>query len=151
MGFATFKEFEGSLLEESSKVEQRFAEWGKDLFKAKDSLRALVKERISDGNRDEAYRLAKEVDLVDAELKELKIRQNLIREKWKWLTLEKKHSIALTHKEKATECDDKKEEAMIVEDVADVTTMKDELEIDQVGPGSCGHYQPRCMLPRKIN
>jgi len=39
-----------------------------------DALHALVKEGISDGNRDEAYQLAKEVDLFDGELKELKIR-----------------------------------------------------------------------------
>ena len=109
MGFANFNEFEESLFEESSKAEQRFVKWGKDLFKAKDALRALVKEGISDRNRDEACRLAKEVDLFDAELKELKIRWNLIREKWKWLTLEKNHFIALNHKEKAAECDDKKE------------------------------------------
>jgi len=43
----------------------------------------------------------------------------------------------LTHKEKATKYDDKEEEAVIVEYVADVTTMEDELEIGQVGPGSC--------------
>ena len=34
-------------------------------------------------------------------------------------------------------CADKKEEAVMIEDVTYVTTMEDELEIDQVGPGSC--------------
>jgi hypothetical protein len=34
-------------------------------------------------------------------------------------------------------CANKEEEAVIVEDVADMTMMEDELEIDQVGPGSC--------------
>lgn len=77
MGFATFKEFEGSLLEESREVEKRFAEWSKGLFKEKDVLCALVKEGISDRNRDEAYRLANEVDLFDAKLKKLKIRKDL--------------------------------------------------------------------------
>lgn len=107
------------------------------MFKAKDAFCALVKEGISHGNRNEAYQLAKEVDLFDAEFKELEIRQNLIREKWKWLTLEKKHSVALTHKENVAECNDKKEEAVMIEDVADMTMMEDEIEIDQVGLGSC--------------
>ena len=35
------------------------------------------------------------------------------------------------------DCADKEEEATIIEDVADMTMMEDELEIDQVGPGSC--------------
>ena len=35
------------------------------------------------------------------------------------------------------DCADKEEEVVIIEDVADVTTMDDEHEIDQVGPGSC--------------
>ena len=34
-------------------------------------------------------------------------------------------------------CAIEEEEVLIVEDVADMTTMEDELEIDQVGPGSC--------------
>ena len=36
------------------------------------------------------------------------------------------------------DCADKEEEAVMFEDVADMTTMEDELEIDQVGPGLCG-------------
>ena len=39
--------------------------------------------------------------------------------------------------DEVADCANKEEEAMIIEDVADVTTMEDELEIDQVGPGSC--------------
>ena len=35
------------------------------------------------------------------------------------------------------DCDDEEEEVVIFEDFADTTTMEDELEIDQVGPGSC--------------
>ena len=35
------------------------------------------------------------------------------------------------------DCANKEEEAVMIEDVADMTTMEDELEIDQVGPGSC--------------
>ena len=38
----------------------------------------------------------------------------------------------------ATNCDNEEEEAVMFEYVADMTTMEDELEIDQVGPGSCG-------------
>lgn len=34
-------------------------------------------------------------------------------------------------------CADKEEEAVMIEDVAELTTMEDELEIEQVGPGSC--------------
>ena len=34
-------------------------------------------------------------------------------------------------------CATKEGEAVIVEDVADMIMMEDELEIDQVGPGSC--------------
>ena len=37
----------------------------------------------------------------------------------------------------SADCDDKEEEVVLFEDVADMTTMEDELEIDQVGPGSC--------------
>lgn len=40
-------------------------------------------------------------------------------------------------KDGIADCADKEEEARIIEDVADVTTMEDELEIDQVGLGSC--------------
>ena len=40
--------------------------------------------------------------------------------------------------DEVADCADKEEEAMMIEDVADATTMEDELEIDQVGPGSCG-------------
>src|ERR1700727_1493615 len=39
--------------------------------------------------------------------------------------------------DEVADCIDKEEEAVIVEDVADMTMMEDELEIDQVGPGSC--------------
>ena len=35
------------------------------------------------------------------------------------------------------DCANKEEEAVIVEDVADMIMMEDELEIDQVEPGSC--------------
>lgn len=38
--------------------------------------------------------------------------------------------------DEVADCANKEEEAMF-EDVADMTTMEDELEIDQVGPGSC--------------
>jgi len=34
-------------------------------------------------------------------------------------------------------CANKEEEVVMIEDVVDVTTVEDELEIDQVGPGSC--------------
>jgi len=34
-------------------------------------------------------------------------------------------------------CADKEEEAMMIKDVSNVTTMEDELEVDQVGPRSC--------------
>lgn len=37
----------------------------------------------------------------------------------------------------ATDCDDEEEEVVMFDDVADMTTMEDELEIVQVGPGSC--------------
>ena len=39
--------------------------------------------------------------------------------------------------DEVADCANKEEEAVMIEDVADVTTMEDELEIDQVGPGSC--------------
>lgn len=39
--------------------------------------------------------------------------------------------------DEAADCDDEEEEDAIVEDVLDVTTIEDEPEIDQVGPGSC--------------
>lgn len=39
--------------------------------------------------------------------------------------------------DEVTNCANKEEEVVIVEYVADVTTMEDELEIDQVGPGLC--------------
>ena len=35
------------------------------------------------------------------------------------------------------DCADKEEEVVMIEDVADMTRMEDELEIDQVGSGSC--------------
>ena len=38
--------------------------------------------------------------------------------------------------DEVVDCSDKEEEVVMIEDVADVTTMEDELEIDQVGPGS---------------
>ena len=38
--------------------------------------------------------------------------------------------------DEVADCTDKEEEAVIVEDVADMIMMEDELEIDQVGPGS---------------
>ncbi|CAA2976703.1 Hypothetical predicted protein, partial [Olea europaea subsp. europaea] len=34
-------------------------------------------------------------------------------------------------------CSDKEKEVVMIEDVVYVTTMEDELEVDQVGPGSC--------------
>ena len=37
----------------------------------------------------------------------------------------------------AANCNDKEEDAMMFEDVADMIWMEDELEIFQVGPGSC--------------
>ena len=74
MGSTTFEEFEGSLLEESKEVKQGFAECGKMLFETKDALHALVKEGVSDRNKEEAYRLAKEVDLLEEKFKELEIR-----------------------------------------------------------------------------
>jgi len=73
MGYVTFEEWQGSLLEESRVLEQMFAKCGNDSFETRDALCALFKEWISDMNRDEAYRLAGKVDLFDAELKELKI------------------------------------------------------------------------------
>ena len=39
--------------------------------------------------------------------------------------------------DEVADCANEEEEAMMIEDVADVTTMEDELEIVQVGPGSC--------------
>ena len=36
-----------------------------------------------------------------------------------------------------TDCDDEEEEVAMFEDVADTTTMEDELEIDQVEPRLC--------------
>ena len=39
--------------------------------------------------------------------------------------------------DEVADCDNKEEEAVMIEDVADVTMMEDELEIVQVGPGSC--------------
>jgi len=39
--------------------------------------------------------------------------------------------------DEVADCADKEDEALMIEDVADVTTMEDELDIDQVGPGSC--------------
>ena len=39
--------------------------------------------------------------------------------------------------DEVADCANKEEEVMMIEDVADVTMMEDELEIDQVGPGSC--------------
>ena len=40
-------------------------------------------------------------------------------------------------KDEVADCANKEEEAMMIEDVVDVTTMDDELEIYQVGPRSC--------------
>jgi len=51
LGYATFEEFERSLLEKSRKVKQGFVEWGKRLFETRDALHTLVKEGISDKNR----------------------------------------------------------------------------------------------------
>ena len=39
--------------------------------------------------------------------------------------------------DEVADCADQEEEAMMIEDVADMTMMEDELEDDQVGPGSC--------------
>ena len=39
--------------------------------------------------------------------------------------------------DEVADCADKEEEVMMIEDVADMAMMEDELEIDQVGPGSC--------------
>ena len=39
--------------------------------------------------------------------------------------------------DEVADCANKEEEVMIVEDVADMTTMEGELEVDQVGTGSC--------------
>lgn len=39
--------------------------------------------------------------------------------------------------DEVADCTDKEEEAGVVDDVADMIMMEDELEIDQVGPGSC--------------
>jgi len=39
--------------------------------------------------------------------------------------------------DEVADCADKEEEAVMFEDVADVTMMEDELQIDQFGPGSC--------------
>jgi len=41
-------------------------------------------------------------------------------------------------KDEVADCANKEEEAVMIEDVVDVTTMEDELEVDQIGPGSCG-------------
>ena len=38
--------------------------------------------------------------------------------------------------DEVADCANQEEEAVMIEDVADVTTMEDELDIDQVGPGS---------------
>ena len=37
-------------------------------------------------------------------------------------------------------CANQEEEAMMIEDVANMTTMENELEIGQVGPGSCSFW-----------
>ena len=42
-----------------------------------------------------------------------------------------------TEQGEVADCANKEEEVVMFEDVADVTTMEDELEIDQVGLGSC--------------
>ena len=39
--------------------------------------------------------------------------------------------------DEVADCANKEEEAVMIEDVVDMTMMEDELEIDQVGPGSC--------------
>jgi hypothetical protein len=39
--------------------------------------------------------------------------------------------------DEVADCADKEEEVMMIEDVADMAMMEDELEIDQVGPRSC--------------
>jgi len=77
LGYATFEEFEGSLLDDLEEVKQGFAECGKRLFETRDALRALVKEGISDENKEEAYQLAREADLIEAELKQLGIRKKI--------------------------------------------------------------------------
>jgi len=43
--------------------------------------------------------------------------------------------------DEVADCADKEEEAVMIEDVADVTMIEDELEIDQVGLGSCSLKQ----------
>lgn len=40
-------------------------------------------------------------------------------------------------KDEVANCAIEEEEAVMIEDVADMTMMEDELEITQVGPGSC--------------
>ena len=39
--------------------------------------------------------------------------------------------------DEVADCVDREEESVTIEDVADMTMMEDELEDDQVGPGSC--------------
>lgn len=39
--------------------------------------------------------------------------------------------------DEVADCADKEEEVVMIEDVADVTMMEDELKVDQVGLGSC--------------
>jgi len=39
--------------------------------------------------------------------------------------------------DEVVDCANQEEEAVMIEDVTYVTTLEDELEIDQVGPGSC--------------
>jgi len=144
LGYASFEEFEGSLLEESEEVKQGFVECGKMLFETRDSLRALVKEGISDGNREEALQLAKEADLIEVELKELKIRRRLNQKKWDFLALKKAEAeekplqLGWTMEQvEVADCANKEEEVMVIEDVVDMAMMEDELEVDQVDPGSC--------------
>lgn len=88
VGIMTFRQWQGhtlrpgqsqgSLPKKSSDLEQRIAQWSKDLFETRDALYASVKEGISDMNRHKAYQLEGKVDLFGAELKELKIRYNLL-------------------------------------------------------------------------
>ena len=106
LGYASFEEFERSLLEESEEVRRGFVECGKRLFETRDALRALVKKGISDENREEALQLAGEADLIEAELKELEIRQRLNQNKWDCLALEVRHLLALKRKAESDEKND---------------------------------------------
>ncbi len=54
--------------------------------------------------------------------------------------------------DEVADCADKEEEAMVVEDVANMTMMEDELEVDQVGQDRavCRHVWMRVLSWRNL-